>query len=86
MIPKLKSSFDGEALTNETITFDGSDTKIVFSEQQDLEHFWPFFTWSCSPPFADFCEQLNSQNVTKFDLPFSVFEEYGGEYRTNYTV
>lgn len=32
IIPKLKSSFDGLALTNENILFDGSDTKIVFAE------------------------------------------------------
>jgi hypothetical protein len=86
MITKLKSSFDGLALTNETISFDGSETKIVFSEQQDLEHFWPFFTWTCSPPFTDYCESFTIQNVTKFDFPFAIFEEYEGEYQTNYTV
>ena len=86
MIPKLKSSFDGMALTNETISFDGSDTKIVFAEQRGLEHFWPFFTWTCSPPFTDYCESFTIQNVTKFDFPFTIFEEYGGEYETNYTV
>lgn len=86
VIPKLSSSFNGRAFTNETMVFNASNSKIIFAEKQDLEHFWLNFTWQCDVPFALYCSEFDTQNLTSIDIPYSTFVDVGAVYNTNYTV